>query len=234
MLNTAVIIAGGRGSRLMPETRDMPKAMVPVLGRPIIEWILLWLKENGVRKVVISVDHKKDVLRNHLGNGKKIGLQILYNDHTGCKETGDVFRNILENVKLPKTFLAMNGDQITDLAIQDLVAHHKLYSPVATLVACPVRMPYGILEIDDEHTIQKFREKPTLPNVLMNTGIYVFHKSILDYLPRRGSIEKTTFRKLAKEGKLKTYVHKGLFLTINTHKDLEESQKILKNKVKSL
>jgi len=229
MIDTAVIIAGGKGLRLGPETLEKPKAMAKVHKRPIIEWIILWLKKNDIYKVIISVDHKKEVLMDYVGDGSGLGVNITYNDHSGCNETGDVFRHVLENQDLPEVFLAMNGDQITDLSIKDVFSQHKRHNPIATIVACPVRIPYGILNITEENTINAFSEKPVLPDIFMNTGIYIFNKSILQHLPQRGPIEKTTFTKLVEIGELKAYTHKGLFTTINDQKDLAEAQKILQD-----
>ena len=96
-------------------------------------------------------------------------------------------------------------------------------------MTCPTRHPYGVVKLGHGHSIEDFLEKPILEDVLMNTGIYIFDKEILKYLPKRGSIEKTTFKKLAKMGKLRSYVHKGLFTTINDQKDLKNAEKILKN-----
>lgn len=229
MLDTAVILAGGKGLRLGPETFDKPKAMVQLLERPIIDWIILWLKKNGLHRVIVSVDYKKEVLIKHLGDGSTLGVKIIYNDHSGANETGDAFRSVLENQTLPETFLALNGDQITDLSVKEVLAEHQRHHPLVTLVTCPVRIPYGILTLDGENRVKAFREKPTLPDTLMNTGIYIFNKSILEYLPLRGSIEKETFTKLAQLGKLRSYIHRGFFTTINDHKDLAEAYTLLQN-----
>ncbi|OGF69627.1 hypothetical protein A3H65_04030 [Candidatus Giovannonibacteria bacterium RIFCSPLOWO2_02_FULL_45_14] len=229
MIDTAVILAGGKGLRLMPDTQDKPKAMVPILNRPLIEWIILWLKKYDVKNIVVSVDHKKEVLKEYLGNGEKLGVNISYNDHSGAADTGDAFRSVFKNINLPETFLAMNGDQITDMDIKKFAEHHEKYKPVATIYATPTKIPYGIIQHGDEHTITGFQEKPVMKNIMMNTGIYIFDKSIGEHLPENGPIERTTFKNLAEAGKLKVYFHDGLFTTVNDHKDLDESQKILKH-----
>lgn len=229
MLDTAVIIAGGKGLRLGSETLDRPKAMVRLLERPMIDWIILWLKKNGVQRIVVSVDYKKEVLIEHLGAGEKLGVKVIYNDHCGASETGDAFRNVLENgdLNLPETFLALNSDQITDLPIANVWTEHKRYNPIATIVTCPVHIPYGILDITGDGVIETFREKPVLDDIFMNTGIYIFNKSILPYLPQRGSIERETFAKLAQMRKLRAFKYRGFFATINDHKDLTAAQALL-------
>lgn len=231
MLDTAVILAGGKGLRLGPETLDKPKAMVRLLERPIIDWIILWLKKNGLRRIIVSVDHKKEVIMEYLGDGAALGVELVYNDHSGANETGDAFRRVLENKKLnlPEIFMALNGDQITDLPVKDMWVEHKRHDPITTILTCPVRIPYGILDITDDNVIEMFREKPTFENTFMNTGIYIFNRSILPHLPRRGSIEKETFAKLAQMGKLRAYKYRGFFTTINDHKDLAAAQALLQN-----
>jgi NDP-sugar pyrophosphorylase family protein len=160
-----------------------------------------------------------------------LGVKVIYNDHRGASETGDAFRSALENhnLNLPETFLALNGDQITDLSIKDMWTEHQRYNPIATMAICPVRIPYGIPSITDDNVIEVFREKPILHDTFMNTGIYIFNKSILPHLPQKGSIEKETFAKLAQLGKLRAYKHQGFFTTINDHRDLAAAQELLQN-----
>lgn len=230
-IDTALILAGGRGLRLMPDTLEIPKPMIQVMDRPMIEWILLWLRKNHIRRVIIGVDYKKEVLMNYLGKGKKWGLKISYNDHSGAKETGAALRSALTNQKFPDTFLALNSDQLTDLMVNDVFQHHRTHHPIATVVTCPMKSPYGIIQIDGANAIKRFIEKPVLPDLLMNSGIYIFQKSILPYLPYSGAIEKITFPQLARASKLYAYVHRGLFTTINDHKDLREACKILRGSI---
>ena len=228
-LDTAVIIAGGNGLRLGSDTLDKPKAMVRLLERPIIDWIIFWLKKNGVRTIIIGVDYKKEVLMEHLGDGRALGVKVLYNDHHGASETGDAFRSALERHDLPETFLALNGDQITDLRVKEMWAAHQRYNPIATIATCPVRIPYGIPSINDDSTIEMFREKPVLHDTFMSTGIYIFNKDILAHLPQQGSLEKETFTKLAQLKKLRAYKHRGFFTTINDQKELVLAQELLRD-----
>jgi len=230
-MDTAVILAGGKGTRLMPLTADKPKPMTEILGKTLIEWIILWLKKNKIKRIVISVDYKKEVIIKHLKNGESFGVEIIYNHHDGAEGTGDAFRSVLENknIELPETFLAMNGDQIVNLSIKNLTTFHRKHDPVATIVMCPIRSPFGIIEYDKTGTIRKFLEKPILPDTFMNAGIYIFNKSIKKYLPQKGAIENTTFKHLAKNKKLKAYKYMGVFTTVNKLSDIKEAEKTLLN-----
>ena len=223
MLKTAIVLAGGNGIRLMPLTQDIPKPMVKVAGKPMIEWIVEWLAENGIKKVVIGVDYKKEALYEHFKNYKNKEIEIVFNDHGGATGTGDAFRKAIENHKVTDDdFIAMNGDELTDLSLKSLQGFHKLHKPTVSLVACPLPSPYGVLDIGDNFTITAFREKPILTSHLINSGIYIFNKRIIPLLPEKGNIEQTTFVDLAKNGQLKAYQHFGFWRTLDNLKDLEE------------
>jgi len=229
-LKTAVLLVGGKAMRLRPLTDSLPKCMVEIKDKPLIEWIFSWLKENGIENVVLGVDYKKEMIMNHVGDGNKFGLNVKYSDHSTAKDTGDAFRMAIEKGNVTdEHFVAMNGDELTDISLKNLFRFHMEHSPVATIVTAPLKSPFGILEIDDNHTIRSFREKPVLGDKFVNAGIYIFSQKIRDYLPQEGRLEETTFVKLANEGKLKSFKYFGFWSTLNTHKDLEEMKKAVDN-----
>lgn len=230
MLKTAVLLVGGQAMRLRPYTDDIPKCMVDIGGRPLIEWIFDWLKENGIENVVLGVAYKKEVIINHIGDGSKFGLKVKYNDHSSAYDTGDAFRLAIENCSVnDEYFLAMNGDELTDISLKNLFRFHMEHKPVATIVTAPLKSPFGIVEIDDNHNITKFKEKPVLGDKFVNAGIYIFSKDISNYLPEIGRLEETTFVKLAELGKLKSFKYFGFWNTLNTQKDLENIRKSIEN-----
>ena len=230
-VKTAIVLAGGRGLRLMPLTRDVPKPMVNVGGKPLIHWIIEWLVENKIERVIIGVDYKKEAIMKYLKR-KKLGAEIVFNDHHGAQGTGDAIRLAVENQKIDDNiFLAMNGDELTDLSIKNFLTFHNEHKPIASLMAYPLRSPYGILEIDHDFNVKAFREKPIIDNYFINAGIYLFDKAIKEYLPQKGAIEETTFVKLSEMNKLKAFKYFGFWRTIDSIKDLsivEEKIRILK------
>lgn len=229
MLKTAVLLVGGQALRLRPYTDDIPKCMVEIEGMPLIEWIFDWLKENGIENVVLGVAYKKEVIMNHIGDGSKFGLKVKYNDHSNAHDTGDAFRLAIENCNVDdEHFLAMNGDELTDISLKNLYRFHREHSPIATIVSAPLKSPFGVIEVDENHTITDFKEKPVLSDKFVNAGIYIFSKDIRSYLPQNGRLEETTFVKLAKERKIKTFKYFGFWSTLNTPKDLEEMRKAIK------
>ncbi len=231
MIKTAIVLVGGRGLRLMPYTQDIPKPMIEVGNKPLIHWIIDWLIENKIETIIFGVDYKKEVIIDYL---KKcdFNAEILFNVHHNAKGTGDAFRLAIENKGVTdKTFLAMNGDELTDLSIRNFLTFHNEHMPVATIMAYPLRSPYGILDIDHEFNVTAFREKPIIDRYFINSGIYIFDAQIRNYLPESGAIEETTFVKLAEIKKIKAFKYFGFWRTIDTIKDLasvEEKISVLK------
>jgi NDP-sugar pyrophosphorylase family protein len=226
-IDTAVVLAGGQGDRLKPLTNGLPKGMVEINNKPLLQWIIEWLRNNDVREIVLGVAHLKEKIIDYFGEGTKFGVNIRYSVHTVEGGTSEGFRLAISRYVDRDAFFAMNGDQITDLNLNDLANFHVNSGSVATMAVANLRCPYGHVEIDDEHNVAGFVEKPVCFHMSCNTGIYVFNREILHYLPKRGDVEKTAFLALAKSHLLKAYLYNGLFVTVNTHKDLVEVKRQL-------
>jgi len=225
-IETAIVLAGGLGQRLQPFTNDRPKAMVDVAGKPLLYWVLRWLRRNQVRRVVIGVAYRGDKIMEYFGDGEPVDLEIKYSNHTIEGGTVEGFRLAIERHVKDKTFFAMNGDELTSVRLQELAAFHSLHKATATIAVSPLRSPFGVIDTEGPDVVA-FREKATIDSVSVSIGVYVFQNEILDYLPRTGQIEKTTFPRLAAERKLKAYRHNGFWMTVNTAKDLGEVQEEL-------
>jgi len=224
-IQTAVVLVGGAGLRMRPLTGDMPKCMIGLHGKPLIQWTLTWLKEYCFKHIVLGVAYRKKTIMNYIRENP-MGLNIDFSEHTVEGETGEGFRLAIERYVNDENFLGMNGDEFTNLNLQKLAEFHLKHKPIATLAVSPMKSPFGILEIDGDDIIG-FKEKPVLEDKLVSIGIYVFNRAILDYIPKRGSIEKTTFQFLAKNRLLKAYRlgKNERWLTINSIKDLSVAEK---------
>lgn len=227
-IKTAVILAGGEGTRLRPLTNNIPKPMVRVLGKPILQWVIEWLKNNEVRNIVIGVAYRKESVIDYFKDGSKFGVRIKYSVHTIDGETGEGFRLAIARYIKDDLFLAVNGDEMTNFNLQDLIDYHVAHNPVATIAVTHPRSPFGLINTDQNGLVQSFVEKPIINSLLVSIGTYLFSNRILDYLPERGSIEKTTFPSLANKKLLRAYPINGTWLTINTMKDLQFVEKMLK------
>src|SRR5687767_7348316 len=182
----AVIMAGGEGSRLRPLTSNMPKPMLPIVNRPMMEHILLLLRKHGFTDVVATVQFLSSVIRNYFGDGSDLGVSLSYaNEEVPLGTAGSVLgaRDFLTG-----PFLVISGDALTDLDLDEVVAFHRKRGAAATLVlkSVPDPLEFGIVMTGAEGRIERFLEKPTWGQVFsdtINTGIYVVEQEVLDLIP---------------------------------------------------
>lgn len=226
-IDTAVVLAGGPGNRLRPLTEDIPKGMVMIYGKPLLEQIIDWLRDNGVKEVILGVSYLKEKIMEYFGNGETFGVRIKYSLHSVDGGTDEGFLLAISRYVNTNVFFALNGDQLTNLDLSDVADFHVRHNAIATMVVTNPQCPYGHIQVDDKSNAVGFMEKPHCLHAFCNTGIYVFNKQILQYLPEKGNIEETTFPSLAKKSQLKVYPFKGLFITVNTHKDLATAEQEL-------
>ena len=225
---TAVILSGGEGLRLRPITHDLPKGLVKVGGRPLLEWVIEWLRQNKVDDLVMGVAYLKDKIVRYFGDGEKFGVRIRYSVHTIEGGTSEGFRLAISRFVDSPTFFALNGDQITDLRLPTLDNIHQGEGALATIAVVHPRLPFGLVEIDERGLCKGFVEKPVLTDLFCSMGVYEFDRRVLDYLPEKGDIERTTFPRLARMNKLKALKHSGSFITVNSLRELEEANEALK------
>lgn len=222
-MGQAIILAGGRGERLRPMTQHLPKAMIPVIGTPILAFQLAWLSHWGFKRALISCGYLHEKIKSYFGSGENWQMQIEYIVETEPLGRGGALKNCLRSMPdLTEPVLAINGDLITNLDLHDFIAFHKKHKGTASLAAVPLVSPYGIVDfLDDQTSVFKFKEKPTLP-FWINAGIYMLQPAIFDLLPDKGDHEESTFPQLAREGKLKAYKTNAFWRTVDTAKDLSE------------
>jgi len=219
----AVILAGGKGTRLKPITDYVPKSLVPLNNIPIIEWQIRYLKKFGVRDFVICSGYKTDQLENYLAHKQNFGCKIKYSTEKKPLGTGGAIKNAAKLIR-GKSFLVLNGDVITTIDVR------KLFKKPNSIALVELRTKFGTVDLSGD-VIVDFREKKSISNVWMNAGIYHLEKKTLEDIPSNGSIEEITFHKYAKAKKLSGIKFKDTFwFSIDSHKDLEECATIMKNK----
>lgn len=221
-MRQAVILAGGKGERLRPLTEDRPKAMIEILGNPLLAYQIQWLRQHGFTRLVICCGYLHEVIREYFGDGSRFRVQIEYLVESEPLGRGGALKQGLKHIKgSDEPVVALNGDLITNLALSDFYQYHKEQGGVATVCTVPLRSPYGIVDCDSNSTITGFKEKPELP-FLINAGIYVLNQSIIELLPDKGDHEVFTFPRLAEEGKLKAFQTRCFWRTMDTVKDHSE------------
>ncbi|MGA9139551.1 MAG: nucleotidyltransferase family protein [Methanocella sp.] len=228
----AFILCGGRGERLKPITDNVPKPMVPVAGKPILEYQLDLLKKYGVFDVVLLVGWHGEAIEEHFGKGLKLGMNIDYSYEDPNNRLGTAGPIKAARQYIDGTFLAMNGDIISNADIGRIIAFHKEKRCMGTINMIDMPSPFGIIDLDGDHIMQ-FREKPVL-HYKMNAGLYVIEPEVVDMMPDVGSIETDVFPKIAAAGRLCGFDSTGIYWSdVGTHKDLDKvSKDVLAGKFK--
>lgn len=180
----AVIMAGGESTRLRPLTCKHPKPMVPVMDRPVMEYIIELLKKHGFEDIIVTLFYLPDNIRNHFGDGSQFGVHLRYFVEEFPLGTAGSVRNARR--LLDDTFLVISGDTLTDIDLTRVIEYHKEKGAIATLALSQVDNPleYGVVMTDDSGRIIRFLEKPGWSEVfsdLVNTGIYVLEPAIFDF-----------------------------------------------------
>lgn len=219
----AVVLAGGKGTRLAPYSTVLPKPLMPVGDMPILEIVLRQLKKSGFRRVTIAVGHLAELIEAFFGNGSKWGLRLDYSREDEPLGTAGPLRLVKG---LNDTFLVMNGDLLTTLDYRDLVNKHKKSGAIATLAVLrrEVKIDLGIIETDENNAVKEYIEKPILKYDI-SSGIYAFTPVVLRYIPagRRFDLPDL-IRALIQHGhKVNAYRFTGSWLDIGRPDDYTQA-----------
>ena len=216
----ALVLAGGFGTRLRPLSCTRPKMLFPLANQAMLDWTLKNLADSGVDTVVLAVNYMAEALVRYFGP-TKFDLGIIYSREDRPLGTGGPIKKASELLVDGEPFLVLNGDIISDIDYGQLIEHHKKKGGLATIALIRVPDPsrYGAVELDSDERVLRFVEKPemgTAPSNLINAGIYVLDKEVLDYIPdgRKVSTENEVFPILADEGKLFGFELRGLWVDI--------------------
>ena len=217
----AIILAGGKAERLGAAAAGRPKALVRIAGRPLAAYQIALLRNAGVRRVVIACaagqehDFESELARLGVelavigepeplgrGGGLRFAAQVRAED-------GDVY--------------ALNGDELLDVDLPALLARHRETGAAATITVTRPKSPFGVVELGANDLVTGFDEGAQVPH-WVSCGVYVLGEETLARLPDRGDHETTTFPELAREGRLGAFRHEGVWLTVNTPKDLRRAE----------
>lgn len=181
----AVILAGGRGTRLRPYTIALPKPLVPIGDTPILEIIIRQLVAHKFDRLTLAVNHQADILRAYFGDGSKWGIEIDYSLERAPLGTMAPLKLIQG---LPVDFLVLNGDILTDLNYAEFLNAHMRGKRLITVSAAArtQQIDYGVLEVGEGNLLAGFQEKPALP-YLVSMGVYCLNKRALDWIPAEGA-----------------------------------------------
>lgn len=177
----AVILAGGKGTRLRPYTIAMPKPLVPVGDYPILEIIIRQLAQHGFKRIIIAVNHQADLIKAYFGDGNKWAVDIFYSMEDKPLGTMGPLKNL---INLPDNFIVMNGDVLTDLDFTAFLEKHEKENRIYTISGYKRehRVDYGILHLTDDNLLSGFEEKPSL-HYTVSMGVYAVSKRVLALIP---------------------------------------------------
>ena len=215
----AVILAGGKGTRLAPYTTVFPKPLMPIGEMPILEIVIRQLKKHGFTKIVLAVGHLAGLIEAYFGDGSKWGVEITYSREDEPLGTAGPLALIDD---LAENFLVMNGDLLTNIDYSGLMSYHLENGALSTISMYTKDVPIslGVLELDDEGKIVDYIEKPTL-KYKVSMGIYIFNNKILNYIERGKYLDfPDLIKNLIKKGEnIRGYKFEGYWMDIGRHED---------------
>lgn len=215
----AVILAGGKGVRLAPLTEVIPKPLVPIGGKPIMELVIRQLTHFGFRHITIATGYMSDLIKAYFQDGSKFGVNIDYSEEIRPLGTAGPLSLIKG---LDETFLMMNADVMTNIDYQELIHYHKKRQALATIGAYErqVTIDLGVIISNGNNQVKDYVEKPSTSH-LVSMGIYVFEPGILSYIKENTYLDfPDLVRLLLQEGKtVNYYPFAGYWLDIGRHDD---------------
>lgn len=219
MSRRAVILAGGKGTRLRPYTIVLPKPLMPVGEYPVLEIIIRQLVHFGFEHITLTVNHQAEIIKAFFGDGSRWNVNIDYSFEDKPLSTMGPLKLIKD---LPENFLVMNGDVLTDLNFAGFYDFHLKNGRIFTISA-QKRIDvseYGVLELDHENHLQNFIEKPQY-NYIVSSGIYMANRIILEYIPEGTSygFDHLMLNLISKKQKVLVTVHNGYWLDIGRPSD---------------
>lgn len=222
----AAILAGGLGTRLRPVLGGLPKCMAPVRGRPFLAYQLAWLREQGIKRVLLCTGYGHDVVRAYCGDGSAWGMEIQYSVEAQALGTAGALQ--LAQPMLRETFLALNGDTYFAADLSVLLAAHRAGGTLATvaLVQVPEATRFGAVTMDADGYVTDFAEKQRSSASLINAGVYVFEPGVFAYFPKHVplSLEKDVLPNLAAKRLLRGRVLQGYHIDIGTPESYTQFQ----------
>jgi NDP-sugar pyrophosphorylase family protein len=220
----ALLLAGGKAERLGDAAEGMPKPLVPVAGVPLAAYTVARLVAAGVTRVIVACRAgTEEIFIDALGG---LGADVEAVGEPTPLGRGGGFRLAASRRDESGPVFALNGDELLDLDFSALLAAHERGGAAATIVVAQVRSPFGVVDVEDDDTVTGFREAPKLEH-WVNSGVYVLGEDALALFPEQGDHETSTFPQLAAEGRLRAYRHEGVWLTVNTPKDLRRATEFM-------
>ena len=218
-----LILCGGKGTRSYPFTEYYPKPMMPICGTPILVHLMRIYASQGVTDFILAAGHRKEMLYDYFeGRFQQWNIKII--DTGDNADTGE--RIITCRQYMEDTFYATYGDGLGNVDLSALLKCHREKSGLATVTSVPLRSQYGTVEFDSSRRVERFLEKPLIPDRWINAGFFVFEKEVFNHWSGK-NLESDVLPRLALEDRLYTYLHYGFWKSMDTSKDQQELEKLV-------
>lgn len=222
----AVVMVGGKGTRLLPLTETNPKIILPVADKPCLWYLLRSLAQAGIEEVILACGYKSELMKEAIGDGSDLGISIIYSYEDEPLGTGGAMK--LVESRLDDVFVAANGDVFASIDVKGEIAEHISTGASVTISLTPVENPceFGIARVEEDGRITEFKEKPKPEEVfsnLINAGVYVLNKSVLDYVPEKTFFDfsKDLVPMLMKDGhRIQGFRLSGIWMDVGRPHDL--------------
>ncbi|GDX53372.1 D-glycero-D-manno-heptose 1-phosphate guanosyltransferase [Bacteroidota bacterium] len=226
MLDTAIILAGGFGTRLKSEVKDLPKPMAPVNGKPFLEYVLKYCSANGITKCILSVGYKAEVIQNYFGN-KFLNIELKYCVEENPLGTGGAI-NASMKIADAEELLILNGDTFFNVSVNEMYSFHKKNNSDLSIALKPMKNfdRYGIVNNEKDFSISGFEEKVFRKEGNINGGVYIADKKIMNHFPSSEifSFEKDFLETKIGQVKMKGFVFDNYFIDIGIPEDYQKAQ----------
>jgi len=211
----AVILAGGLGTRLQPYTTFLPKAMLPLGDKPLLEHLINWIKKSKIDSIVICVSYLRKAIEDYFEDGSRFGVNIQYAVANRPLATAGQLKTAEEYID--DTFVCVYGDSIFDFNLKSMIYHHKKKRPAITMALCEykTKLQYGFIETDKNDKVTAWREKPEIKGNI-NIGCYIMEPSVLKVIPpnRPFGMDEVIRKVMARKNKVIGYMIKNGFMDI--------------------
>lgn len=223
----AVILAGGEGARLRPLTYSIPKPLLPIGRKPILEIIIERLRDHGFTDIILTVEYKAELIKAYFHDGSSLGVNIIYSQEGKFSGTAGPVKAV-EHLLNDRPFITMNGDLLTDLDFTKMYQFHldKLAELTMATTIYTIKLPYGVVDIQDSR-ILSIREKPEL-EFLVNAGIYVVSPSVLDIIHKGEFFDMPNLIQtlINQKRRVETYYIDGEWQDLGTMESYEEANAV--------
>lgn len=220
-----VILCGGKGTRAYPFSDLFPKVMMPIGGTPILVHLMRIYAEQGFERFILAGGHRKEILYDYF-NGRYSNWDVRIVDTGDDSDTGERVRRCARYAS--PTFFCTYGDGLGDVDLAALRRFHESHASLATLTTVPLRSQYGTVHFNEVRCVERFQEKPVIPECWINAGFFVFDSSMFEQT-RGQNLERDVLPELAAKDKLFAYEHYGFWKSMDTSKDQQEMEDLLLN-----